>query len=68
MEKIIKVEPNYELPQFKNISADCMTFLKKLLTKNPENRPSAYEAYKHDWIQKYVEKTSLGVKSKTQTL
>ena len=68
MEKILKFEPSYQLYSLKNVSAECLDFMKKLLSKNPANRPSAYEAYKHPWIQKYVATRSEEFKSKTQTL
>ena len=54
MEKIIKVEPSYELQSFDKVSPEAKDFLKQLLTKNPNKRPSAYDAYRHPWIQNYI--------------
>jgi calcium-dependent protein kinase len=41
MEKIIKADPNYQIPAFNNVTRDCLDFLKKILCKNPEKRLSA---------------------------
>lgn len=57
MESVLKTQPPYTGIYFRNISDQCIDLLKKLLTKNPDLRPSAVEAYKHPWIQKYL-KTS----------
>lgn len=56
MEKIIKSDPNYQIPAFNNVTRDCLDFLKKLFSKNPEKRLSALEAYNHPWIQKSLSK------------
>jgi serine/threonine protein kinase len=57
MEKILKTEPNYSFQFFGGVSKDGIDFLKKLLVKNPEKRLSAYEAYLHPWIQRYLEQS-----------
>jgi calcium-dependent protein kinase len=35
---------------FAEVSKDCKDLINKLLTKNPNSRPSAVEALKHPWI------------------
>ena len=54
MEKILQKEPSFDNQGLKNVSEDCIDFVKKLLTKNPEKRPSAFEAYNHPWIKKFT--------------
>jgi len=54
MENILKVEPSYKASSFKACSHDCLDILKKLLNKNPDQRPSALQAYSHPWIQKQL--------------
>jgi len=41
MENILKTDPPLKTSLFRNISADCIDLIKKLLVKNPVNRPSA---------------------------
>lgn len=36
-----------------NVSEEAIDFVQYLLTYEPENRPNAYEALQHPWIQKY---------------
>ena len=40
---------------FKDVSAECLDLISKLLAKDPNDRPSAVEALKHDWFKKSIE-------------
>ena len=65
MEKIIKTEPSYKSSGLVNASANCIDFLKRMIIKNPDKRPSAFEAYNHPWIQEHVKEASMEFRSKT---
>ena len=40
-------------PQWRFVSPDAIDLLKRMLTKNPQDRISAVEAIKHKWITKF---------------
>lgn len=54
MENILKLEPTFKGPAFKTVSKQCVELMKKLLNKNPDERPSALQAYEHPWVQKHL--------------
>ena len=37
---------------WKGLSEDCRDFVKKLLTRNPKERMSSYQALTHPWMAK----------------
>jgi calcium-dependent protein kinase len=54
MENILKLEATFKGPAFKTVSKQCVELMRKLLNKNPDERPSALQAYEHPWIQKHL--------------
>jgi calcium-dependent protein kinase len=70
-EQIIKavLAGKYSLdePEWADVSAEAKDLVAKLLTYNPDERPSASEALKHPWITKYAEtdKVDRGLAKKT---
>ena len=54
LENVITEEVSFKGQSFKNLSADGLHFLKKILNKNPELRLSAFEAYRHPWIKRHL--------------
>ena len=49
-ENILNSEPNFDVPELKNITSNCIDLIKKLLEKNVEKRIDADEALKHDFF------------------
>ena len=45
-ELILKGTPNYNIPEFKKLSAECINFMKKLMNVNYHLRLSAADALK----------------------
>ena len=43
-------EPSYELEAFKQVSNEALDLLQKMLTKDPNKRPSAKECLSHNWF------------------
>lgn len=50
MECVVKEEASYSEPEWKNISPEAISFLKKLLTKDYNKRITAEDALKEKWI------------------
>jgi len=50
--KIIKEPFEFDPEDWEHISDEAKDLVRKLLTKNPERRPSAIEAKKHPWLVK----------------
>ena len=50
---VIKGEFHFNHDAFKTVSDECKDLICHLITKEPERRYSAEEAYNHPWIQKY---------------
>ena len=46
-ENILTTQPNFDLPEFKKITPNCIDLIKKLLEKDPEKRIKSHEALKH---------------------
>jgi serine/threonine protein kinase len=52
--QVVYDEPDYSRnPVWKNISAECKDFIKRLLNKDQNKRMTIKEALEHEWIQKY---------------
>jgi serine/threonine protein kinase len=45
----------FRSPVWQNVSDDAKDFVTRLLTFDPNARPSAHEILSHKWIQKYIE-------------
>ena len=41
---------------WKEISKECVDFIKKLLEKEPQKRMVIADAVKHDWFKKFIKK------------
>jgi serine/threonine protein kinase len=54
MENILKTDPPLKKELFKHVSSECTDLVKRLLVKNPAQRPSASEAYEHPWVQRHL--------------
>ena len=52
VEKIKKGEFEFPHEEWGNVSGEAKDFVRKLLTIEPESRPSATDALKHPWILK----------------
>ena len=50
LEQIIELEPDYKDNTWDSYSSDALDFIKSLLNKNPNRRPSAQDALSHQWI------------------
>lgn len=50
MNNILKYDVSYDDSEWENLSPAAIKFLKKLLNKNPKDRPSAEECLKDKWI------------------
>ena len=50
MSNILKYDVSYDDSEWENVSSAAIKFLKKLLNKNPKERPSADECLKDKWI------------------
>ena len=48
---ILKSEPDFDIPEFKNITNDCIDLIKKLLVKNENKRIKADDALKHNFFK-----------------
>ena len=53
-ENILNNEPNFDVPELKNVTSNCIDLIKKLLEKNPEKRINADEALNHDFFTKGI--------------
>jgi serine/threonine protein kinase len=49
--KILESEPDFKGKCWKNISDEAIEFIKLMLEKDPEKRPSAKELLDHQWIK-----------------
>ena len=49
-ENILNSEPNYDVPELKHVTSNCIDLIKKLLEKNAEKRIDADEALKHEFF------------------
>jgi len=47
---ILTEEPSFRRSAWKEVSDEAMDFVKKLLIKDPKDRPTAREAMRHPWI------------------
>ena len=47
---ITRDEPNYNIEAFSLVSEDAKNFIKKMLTKDPKQRPSASECLSDPWF------------------
>jgi len=43
-------KPNFNYPEFKDVSAECIDLIKKLIDKDKNSRLSVSEALKHPWF------------------
>lgn len=59
IEKIKKGEFEFPQEEWANVSGEAKDFVRKLLTMEPEGRPSATDALKHPWILKRRKTDSL---------
>ena len=59
IEKIKKGDFEFPQEEWGSISSEAKDFVRKLLTMEPENRPSATDALKHPWILKRRKTDSL---------
>lgn len=59
IEKIKKGDFEFPIEEWANVSAEAKDFVRKLLTLEPESRPSATDALKHTWILKRRKTDSL---------
>ena len=50
MLKVRRANYNFKHPAWNGISDKCKDFISKLLTLDPNDRPSAEEALKHPWL------------------
>jgi len=44
-------KPNFNHPEFKEVSAECIDLIKKMLEKDKNNRLSVIDALKHPWFE-----------------
>lgn len=44
-------KPNFNFPEFKEVSNECIDIIKKLLEKDKNNRLSVQDALKHPWFE-----------------
>jgi calcium-dependent protein kinase len=49
-DNILNIKPNFQVPEFKNVTLDCIDLIKKLLEKDAGKRIKADEALKHDFF------------------
>ena len=49
-DNILNIKPNFQVPEFKNVTFDCIDLMKKLLEKDAEKRIKAEEALKHEFF------------------
>ena len=49
---VIKGEYRMDYPAFDKVTPEAKDFIQKCLTKDPDERMSAAEAYEHDWIKR----------------
>lgn len=43
-------KPNFNFPEFKEVSPQCIDLIKKMLEKDKAKRLSVTEALKHEWF------------------
>ena len=48
---VLNKEPDFNIPELKNVSENCIDLIKKLLEKNAKNRIKADEALNHDFFK-----------------
>jgi len=53
-QQIMKAEVHFPNPEWTYISSQAKDFIKKILVKNPANRPSAIVCLSHPWITSHV--------------
>lgn len=66
--KILKYEINYNCDSWKEVSAEGLDLVKKMLQYEPKNRISALEALDHKFFQKFLEKEELSVETANNVL
>lgn len=54
MEAVISEEISFDDPEWKIISSQAIAFLRKLLSKNPNDRVSSEECLKNEWLCKHI--------------
>ena len=50
-DNVLNKEPDYNIPELKNVSVNCIDLIKKLLEKDARKRIKADEALKHDFFK-----------------
>lgn len=55
MQRILSSEPPVKEDLKAKYSEPCRNLLQRMLTKNPDERISAKEAYEHPWIKEVKE-------------
>jgi calcium-dependent protein kinase len=55
MKSIIHGAFTFDDPAFYNASFEVKDLISKLLTRNPNDRYTAYQAYQHPWVQRLVD-------------
>jgi len=55
-------------PEWADVSSEAKDLVAKLLTFNPEERISAFDALKHPWIDKFAEAGKVDTKVAARTL
>jgi len=48
--EVKNTKPNFSHPEFKEVSAECIDLIKKMLEKDKNNRLSVGDALKHSWF------------------
>ena len=54
MEAVIKGVFTFDTPEWKCVSAEAKSLIKRMLEYNPQNRISGGEALADEWIKKYT--------------
>jgi calcium-dependent protein kinase len=50
-DNILNTEPNFEIPQLKNVTDNCIDLMKRLLVKDEDKRIKANEALNHEFFK-----------------
>ena len=50
-DNILNTEPNFEVPELKNVTDNCIDLMKRLLEKDEDKRIKADEALKHEFFK-----------------
>ena len=52
---------SFDHPAFHKASEDVKDLITRLLTRNPNERCTAYHAYHHDWVQRKIDEEDLNI-------